>query len=111
NVLWSRSVTSQPEDTIDPAQVEAFGNVVVFSELPGRNNYRARRRPMLRRRKPFAALWLVKKLKSEMWTKFERTQRQAKFGCSPMDLCHGGPLCKTKIVDRNLHFLKERHVL
>src|SRR5262249_5697438 len=79
NVLRSRPVTSQPEDAIDPAQVEAFGNLVVFSERPGRNRYRARWCPMLRRWKPYVALWLVEVLKSEMGTEFERTQRQAKF--------------------------------
>jgi hypothetical protein len=53
------------------------------------------------------SLRLVKELKPEMWTKFERAQRQAKFRRSLMDLCSGGPSSITKIADGNLHGLKE----
>src|SRR5204863_8985472 len=105
------TVAAQPENTIDPPQVEALGNAVVFSEPPRRDRYGTRWCPVLRGRTPAVSLRLVKKLKPEMWTKFERAQRQAQFHRSLMDLCSGGPSCITKIADGNLLGLKERRRL
>ena len=47
HMLWSGVVSSQPENALDPTQVEALRNVVIIGELLGCDGYGAWRRSML----------------------------------------------------------------
>lgn len=107
-MLWSRAVATQPENAFYAAQVEPFGNFIVFRKRLRGDSYRARRCSVSRRRIPNVALWLIKELEPEMWTEFKRTQRQTEFNRALINVGDSCSLRITESSDGNLYGLKER---
>jgi hypothetical protein len=111
NVLGPRTIATQPQYTIDSAQVEALRNVVVFADMAGSNRQGTWWRLMLRAWMPDVTFRLITILKSEVRAKLKRTKSHAKLNCAFIDSVDRGPLREAEVGNCDLYGLKGRPAL